>query len=128
VRGVPRASGPSKFQPMNGPKPAADTGEGDSAEVQQMQVRQLAVPLLEVEAVADVELVGDDEAHVAHREIVDEAPVRPVEQGHGRDGGRATQLERAHEVVERQTGVDDVLDDQHVAAANVEIEILEHAN
>src|SRR4029077_5251331 len=44
-----------------------------------------------------------------------------------RNRGRATELERAHEIVERQAGVDDVLDDEHVTAADVEVEILEHA-
>jgi hypothetical protein len=93
--------------------------------MQQAEIGELAIALLEIEAVADVELVRDDEAHVAHREVVDEAPVRPVEQGHGRDRGRAAEVERAHEVVERQPSVDDVLDDQHVAAADIEVEVLE---
>ncbi len=53
--------------------------------MEQAEVRQLAVALVEVEAVADEELVGDDEADVPNGEVVDEAPVGPVEQRHGRD-------------------------------------------
>src|SRR6476660_9149458 len=96
--------------------------------MQKPEVRQLAVPLLEIEAVADVELVRHDESDVAHREIVDKPPVRPVEQRHGGDRGGAAEIERAYEVVERQAGVDDVLDDQDVAVSDVEVEVLEEAD
>jgi len=96
--------------------------------MQQPEVRQLAVPLVEIEAVADVELVRHDESDVAHREIVDKPPVRPVEQRHGGDRGGAAEIERAYEVVERKAGVDDVLDDQDVAVPDVEVEVLEHAD
>jgi hypothetical protein len=41
-----------------------------------VQVRQVAVALVEVEAVADEELVGDGEADVADGQLVDEAAVR----------------------------------------------------
>ena len=44
------------------------------------QVGQVPVALPELEAVADEELVGDGEADVAHRQVVDEAAVGPVEQ------------------------------------------------
>ena len=44
------------------------------------QVGQVPVALPELEAVADEELVGDGEPHVAHRQVVDEAAVGPVEQ------------------------------------------------
>ena len=49
-----------------------------------MEVRQIPKLLVEVEAVADEELVGDREAHVADRQIVDEPSVGPVEQGRRR--------------------------------------------
>ena len=45
----------------------------------EVQVGQVAVALVEVEAVADEELVGDGEADVADRQVVDEAAVRAVE-------------------------------------------------
>jgi len=41
---------------------------------------------------------------------------------------RAAQLECPDEIVERQARVDDVFHDQHVATADVEIEVLEHAD
>jgi hypothetical protein len=47
-----------------------------------VQIGQVAVPLLEVEAVPGIELVRDDETDVADREVVDEAAVRPVEERH----------------------------------------------
>src|SRR5262249_59517972 len=86
------------------------------------------IPLLEVEAVTHVELVGDGEADVADGEVVDEPAVGPVEEGHGRDRAGSPQVERAHEVVEREPRVDDVLHDEHVAATDVEVEVLEHAD
>jgi hypothetical protein len=99
-----------------------------SSNFQVINATASAVPLIEVEPVAYVELVGDREADIAHGEVIDEPPVRPVEQGHGRDGGRAAQLERADEIVERQACVHHVLDDQHVTPADVQVEVLEHAD
>ena len=53
-----------------------------------MEVRQVPVALVEVEAVADEELVRYGEADVAHGQVVDEPPVRPVEQRHDRERAR----------------------------------------
>jgi hypothetical protein len=50
-----------------------------------VQVGEVAIPLLQVEAVPDEELVRHGEAHVAHGEILDEPTVRTIEQGHGRE-------------------------------------------
>ena len=47
---------------------------------------EVPVALVEVEAVADEELVGRGEADVANGQVVHEPPVRPVEQRH--DGQR----------------------------------------
>ena len=58
-----------------------------------VQVGQVPVPLVDVEAVADEELVRDGEADVAHRQVLDEAPVGPVEQRHGRERARRAQPE-----------------------------------
>jgi hypothetical protein len=79
----------------------------------------------EVEAVADEELVGDGEADVAHREALYEPPVRPVEQRHGRERRRAAQSQRLADEVQRQSGVDDVLDEEDVAALDCDVEILQ---
>jgi hypothetical protein len=96
--------------------------------MEQAEIRELAPALVEVEAVADEELVGDDEPDVADGEVVDEAPVRPVEERDGRDRAGPAQLERTHEVVERQSRVDHVLDDEDVAVADGEVEVLEDAD
>jgi len=46
-----------------------------------VEVRQIPPSPVEVEAVAGEEFVGDGEADVADREVVDETAVRPVEEG-----------------------------------------------
>jgi hypothetical protein len=94
----------------------------------EMQVWEVAVALGEVEAIADEELVRHGEADVAHGEVVDEPAVRAVEEGHHRDRRRAAEAERPHEVVERQAGVDDVLDDKHVPAGDTDVEVLQEAH
>jgi hypothetical protein len=91
----------------------------------QVQVREVAVPLVQVEAVADEELVGDGEADVPDGQVLDEAPVRTVEERDRGERARGAELERAAEVVERQARVDDVLDDQDVAPLDRGVEVLE---
>ena len=68
-----RPSGPARL-------PQLETGE--------VQVGQVSVPLVEVEAVADEELVGGREADVAHRQVVHDAAVGAVEQRHDRQRPR----------------------------------------
>ena len=62
---------------------------------------------VEVEAVADEELVGHGETDVAEREVLDKAPVRAVEERADGEARRIPKPERGEEVVERQAGVDD---------------------
>ena len=90
-----------------------------------MQVREVPVPLVEVESVADEELVGDGEPDVRDREVLDEPSVRPVEQRRDAQRSGRAQAERPPEVVQRQAGVDDVLDDEHVPAGDLAFEVLE---
>jgi hypothetical protein len=90
-----------------------------------VEVGQVAVPLVQVEAVADEELVGDGEANVPHRQVLDEPAIRPVEQGGGRERGGRAERERLAQVVERQARVDDVLDDDDVAPGDLAVEVLE---
>jgi hypothetical protein len=90
-----------------------------------VQVGQVPVPLLEVEAVAHEELVGDGEAHVADRQVFDQPPVGPVEEGYDRERGRVAKRERLAEVVQGQAGVDHVLDDEDVSVGDLGVEILE---
>ena len=93
-----------------------------------MQVGQVAVALVEVEAVSHEELVGHREAHVADGHVLHQAAIGTVEQRHGRQRGGIAEGERLAEVVERQAGVDDVLDDQDVATGDLRVEILEEAD
>src|SRR5690348_15421677 len=82
--GVPRFSGLSDFQLINAAEGRGVTAR--SGEMQEAQVGELAIPLLEVEAVADVELVGHRETDIADGEVVDEPAVGTVEEGHGGNG------------------------------------------
>jgi hypothetical protein len=91
-------------------------------------VREAPEPSLQVEPVADEEVVGHGEADVAERDVVDEPPIGPVQQRAGHDLTRPTQGERLDQVVERQPGVDDVLDDEDVTPRDREVEILDQAN
>jgi hypothetical protein len=93
-----------------------------------VQVREVPESLLEIEAVADEELVGHREADVGDGELVDEAPVRTVEERHGCERAGAPEPERPCEVVERQSRIDHVLDEQEVAAADLGVEILQPAD
>jgi hypothetical protein len=93
-----------------------------------VQVRQVAVALVEVEAVADEELVRDREPDVRDRQVGDEAPIGTVEERDRRERGGTPQTQRAAEVVEREAGVHDVLDDQDVAAVDLRVEVLQQAD
>ena len=93
-----------------------------------VEVREVPVALAQVEAVADEEVVRCGEADVAHRQVVDESPVRPVEQRHGGKRGRPPKLERVAQVVQRQARVDDVLDEDDVSILQRLVEVLEQAD
>ena len=85
----------------------------------------MPVALVEVEPVADEELVRHREADVTDREVVDESPVGAVEEGDGVQRRGRAQRQRLADVVERQTRVDDVLDEQDVAAFDRGVQVLE---
>jgi hypothetical protein len=93
-----------------------------------VHVRQVPVPLGDVEAVADEELVGDGEPDVADGEILDEAAVRAIEERDDREGAGLAQPERLAEIVERQAGIDDVLDEQDVAMCDLGVQVLQEAD
>jgi hypothetical protein len=93
-----------------------------------VDVRKVAVALVEVEAVADEVLVRNREADVPHREILHEPPVGAVEQRCGGEGARIPQQQRLAQVVEGQPGVDDVLDDEHVTPVDAGVEVLQKAD
>src|SRR6478609_5622564 len=85
---------------------------------------QVAVLLRVVEAVADDELVGDVEADVLHVHL-HLGRLRLAQQGADLHRGRVAGLEVGLDPGQGQPGVDDVLDDQHVAAGDVGVEVLE---
>src|SRR6266540_6248887 len=93
-----------------------------------VQIRQVPEALVQVEAVAHEQLVGHGEADVADRQVVDETPVRPVEQRHDADGGGTAQPQSPAQVTHRQTRVHDVNGDKHVAASDVAVEILDETH
>jgi hypothetical protein len=83
------------------------------------------VALIEVEAVADEELIGHGEAHITHREVVDEPPVWTIEERDGGERGRGAERERPADVIEREPGIDDVLHQEDVSALDRRVEIFE---
>jgi hypothetical protein len=93
-----------------------------------VEVGQVPVPLVEIEAVADEEFVRNGEPDVPERQVVDEPAVRAVEERRGGEGARLAQAQRLHQPVQRQTGVHDVLDQQDVLTGDVGVEVLEQAD
>jgi hypothetical protein len=93
-----------------------------------VEIRQIAVALLEIEAVAHEQLVGHREAHVADGHVLDEAAIGAVEERYCGERGGVAKGECLAEVVERQARVDHVLDDQDVAAGDLCVQILEEAD
>jgi hypothetical protein len=93
-----------------------------------VEIGQVAEALVQVEPVADEKLVGDGEPNVPHRQVLDQAPVRPVEERRHGHRSRASEVERLDQVVEGQPGIDDVLHDEHVPPLDGEPEILQQAD
>ena len=87
----------------------------------------VAISLREVEAVPDHEAVGDLEPDVADGNV-DLAPLRLRQERAHLERRRLAGLETPHQVGQRQPRVDDVLDDEHVSARDVDVEILEDAH
>src|SRR5215207_3690607 len=89
--------------------------------------REIAVALGVVEPVPDHEHARDVEAGVLHLDVGLEL-LGLVEQGAHLEGGRAPAAQVLEQVVQGQAGVDDVLDDEHVAALDLAVEVLEDAD
>ena len=98
---------------------------GELLDRDEMQVGQRAPALVQAEPVACKQLVGDREADVVERHVVDETAVGAVEERDRRKARRVPQRERPCEEVQRQAGVDDVLDDEHVPVDDRRVEVLE---
>ena len=95
--------------------------------MQYAYIGEISVPLGEIEAIPNHELVRDLEADIPHGNVDLTAPGLRQQRTDLELGGLA-RLQVAHQVRERQPGVDDVLDDEHVAAGDVDVEVLEDAH
>jgi len=84
---------------------------------------QIAVIIIVVEAVAHHKRGGNGEAGIVRLER-DLAARRLVEQRADLDGVRLALVEELHDHLERVAGVDDVLEDEHVAALNIVVDVL----
>jgi len=62
---------------------------------------------------------------MVERHVVYEPPVGTIEERHRRQARRASQRQRPGQEVQGQTGVDDVLDDEDVAADDRRVEVLQ---
>ncbi len=90
-----------------------------------MEFGQRAPALVQAEAVTCEQLVRHGEPDEAKRQLVDEPPVRTIEERHRREACRLAQPECPAEEVERQTRVDDVLDEQHVTPFERRVDVLQ---
>src|SRR5207248_2495223 len=86
--------------------------------VQHRDVRQVSVPLSVVQPVADDEAIRDLETDVANGDVGLPAPLLDEESAHFQRH-RLACAEVAYEVGEREARVDDVLQDEDVAVADV---------
>src|SRR5258708_2991924 len=89
-------------------------------------VRQVAILLRVVEAVADDEAVGNVEAQVGRLDHL-VARLRFIQQRADAHAGWAALLQALHQIAQREAGVYDVLDDQHVLPRDRRLQILEDA-
>src|SRR5687768_10389280 len=96
----------------------------EGTEIARHHVVEVAVPAEEVEPVAEHELVRDDEAGVLEPDGHDAARLL-VEQGAGGEGAWPPALELVAEIGQREAGVDDVLDEDDVPPADVDLEVLD---
>src|SRR5205085_1910692 len=98
---------------------------GNQRRIEHTHIRQVSVPLREVEAVADHEPVRDLEADVAHGDV--DLPALRLRQKRTDFQRRGlSRLQVAHQIGEGETGVDDVLDDEDLASLDVDVEVLEN--
>jgi len=102
------------FRVFVAPTPSSDDGD----------VRQVAVLLRVVEAVADDEAIRDGEADIFHLDV--DLPARRLaEKACRAQRLRVATAQDILQVVERQAGVDDVLDDHDVAAVERRVEVFQ---
>src|SRR5439155_19031457 len=92
--------------------------------VEYADVGQIPVPLVEIQAVADDEPIRDFEPHVADGNI-DFPALRLGHEGADLQGCGLPGLKISDQVGKGQSGVDDVLDHEDVAALDVDVQVLE---
>src|SRR5436190_1380420 len=91
---------------------------------QRGHVREVAIALLVIEAIADGEPVRNLEADVTRGQL-DLAPFGFGQQGADLQRRRVAGAEAAQQVLEREPRVHDVLDDEHVSTLDRGVEVLE---
>src|SRR6202012_5567838 len=89
---------------------------------------QVTVPLGVVEPVSDHEVIAYVEAGVGDVDVPGPGRSGLAQQGATPDRGRPARLQVPDQPGQGEAGVDDVLDDQHVPAGNVGVEVLEDAD
>jgi len=95
---------------------------GGRLEVEDADVGEVAVALVVVEAVADYEFVGDDEAKVLGANVGDAAFDFVEENGDAEVLG-FTLFEEAKEIFEGEAGVENIFDDEDGTAFDADVEI-----
>src|SRR5699024_12077336 len=85
---------------------------------------QVAVFLVEVQPVAHHELIRDVAANVFHVDIYGQR-IWLTQEGHNLDGCRAPRLQVRLQPGECQTGIDDILYDQHVTIHQIFFEVFQ---
>src|SRR5262249_6024822 len=93
----------------------------------EVKIGQGAPALVQPQSVSGEELVGNGEADVTKWDVLDEPPVRAVEERHRRQARGLAKRERTAEEVERQPRVHDVFDDDDVAPGERYVDVLQQA-
>src|SRR5262249_16412398 len=93
-----------------------------------MEIGKVPPALVDVEPVAEEERVRHREADVGNGQLVDEPAVGPVEQRYGGKRRGIAERQRAGQVVQRQTRVDDLVDEDDVPTFDLRVEVLEEPN
>src|ERR1019366_3253413 len=118
----PASNGPTRAVPL-----PFGRAPSEARSVIGMDGRQVPVPLRHVEPVADHEVGRDGEAHVPQ---VEGRPLLALlhQEGAHLEAGRLAGPQVALQVAEGEAAVDDVLDHQHMAVEEVEVEVLHDAH
>src|SRR5699024_5548942 len=100
---------------------------GVNVRVQGPHIGQVTVAFGVVKAVADDKFIRDIKAHVVQVNIGGNY-LRLAQQGNNFQGLRVTAFEVAQQPGQGQAGVDDVFDDQHIAAFNFTVQVFKDAH